>query len=111
MDALFQHVVYAPRIDTVNRTDVMLIFATPMAQPNINSIIESEAVRFRLRDSVFIEHRSILIFESASGDVDSAVPVQESVQVLADSAATSPNALRFNGKPVPQEPAFPLWRE
>jgi hypothetical protein len=102
VDALFKHIIHTAWIDAIRRRDVMLIFAPPIAEPDINSIIKRKPVGFGFRIGS-IKHQSILIFESTFGNVDSASTVRESAQVLADSAATSPKAFAVKWKPNPPQ--------
>jgi hypothetical protein len=109
VNTLLKHVIHTTRVDTIRRGNVVLILALPMAEPDINSVIKSETVRFGFR-IVPIKHRSILIFESAFGNVDSASTVRESAQVLADSAATSPKAFAVKWEAAPAKGGFSIMR-
>jgi hypothetical protein len=102
VDALFKHIIHTAWIDAIRCRDVMLIFAPPIAEPDINSIIERKPVRSGFRGGS-IKHQSILIFESTFRNVDSASTVREGAQVLADSAATSPKAFAVKWKPDPPQ--------
>jgi hypothetical protein len=45
MRTLFQDVIYTPRIHAVGGGNVVLEFASPMPQPNVNCIVECQPIR------------------------------------------------------------------